>query len=156
MVVWPQVPNMCERGKWKVITLLYQSSNALLLFNLEVRNGVQACLQGSWGIHLVEVAIRARCQRRESHSIWLPKSQVPSFQTAWPVRNNSLAEVACSRIHKGCLLLNFKCKVPCSCVFKKVAVTYLGGTDEGKTCNVRVNNSSLLQVERHLFYFNYC
>lgn len=129
-MVWPQVPNMCERGKWKVITLLYQSSNVLWLFDLEVRNGAQACLRGSWGIHLMEVAIHACCQGWESCSIWLPRSQVPNFQTAWPVRNNPLAEVACSRIHKGCLL-NFKCKVPCSSVSKKVAMTYLGDTDEG-------------------------
>lgn len=121
-----------------MITSLYQSSNVLLLFDLEVRSRAQACLRRSWGIHLIEVAIYACCQRRESCSIWLPRPQVPRFQTAWPVWNNSLAEVACSRIHKGCLL-NFKCRVHCGCVFEKVAVTYLGGTGEGKTCNVRVN-----------------
>lgn len=114
--------------------------------------GLSPAYEDRGELHLMEVAIHACCQGRESCSIWLPRFQVPSFQTVWPVRT-TLIEAVCSRIHKGSL--NFKCKVPCSSVSKKVAVTYLGDTDEGMTCNVRVNNSSLLQVERHLFYFNY-
>lgn len=60
----------------------------------------------------------------------------------WPVWNNFLAEVACSRIHKG-FLLNFKHRTCCGDICKEIAGTYLGGTDEGKTCNMSEQLQSL-------------